>query len=198
MLYSHYNRNDMKKRNLLIFSIVLSLFLYISCSGDDEGSGNPPTISYVSINVPDTMVIDPTNTIILNPVGTTTPILGLGKWMYLNARFQDDADLSSFSVKLTLRSDKERSGVDTTYLISKGFTTIFGKRDVTVVRQSIVQIPDSITYSRNSTTVKVPIEQGTYNVQILCMNIYGQKDSVQYNIELFRPDTIQQVLSNRP
>lgn len=188
----------MKKRNLFIFPITLLILLFISCSDDDKGSGNLPTISDVSINIPDTMIIDTTNTIILNPIGTTTPILGLGKWMYLNARFQDDDNLSSFSVKLNLRSDKGQSGIDTTYLISKGFTTIFGKKDTTIVRQSIVQIPDSMTVSRNNTAIKIPIEQGIYSVQILCMNIYGKKDSIQYNIELLRPDTIQQVISSRP
>jgi hypothetical protein len=167
---------------------------FSSCAKTNNSNDNiPPVIDSLSIrfNFNDTIKWQGTD-ITINDTLTKErqDTLVIGKMIYMSGRFFTNKEraLSGYKVnlyyKLINRSRKER--YDTLTAVGAG---IFGKTDTIIRMNRLIMIPDSISIKeKNESDVEVPViyypMEGNYKVNVVCGDIYSNRDSIQFPVKL--------------
>lgn len=195
----------MRNFYLFIVSLILLTGLYFSsCAKVEDDETEPPAISDVRINKNDTLVYgnlvvkinDSLNT---NPNRMDTVITK--KWMYIYARFMDNEGLSTFKVEINpeYKDKRGRESVkDSIMPIIRLGQMIFNQKDITVYRNRLVQIPDTITRTRKDGDKLVMdtlvLTQKIYDMKVAVIDKAGNGDSIMdYKVILMNRKTLYDV-----
>ncbi|GAB6121360.1 hypothetical protein [Dysgonomonas termitidis] len=194
-------------RNFCLFIVTLILLtgLYFSSCAKVEGDETePPAISDVRINKNDTLmygnlVIKMNDSLNDNPNRMDTVIAT--KWMYIYARFTDNEALSTFKVEINpeYKDKRGRENVkDSIMPIVKLGQMIFNQKDITVYRNRLLQIPDTITRTRKDGDVSVMdtlvLSQKIYDMKVAVIDKAGNGDSIMdYKVVLMNRKSLYDV-----
>lgn len=189
----------MRKFSLLIVLFILIQGIYFSsCAKDDnDDDDDRPKVEYAHINVNDTLYVADRNvTIKLNDslsLNHEIDTLTIGKWVYINAGFHDDKGLSTFKVETTLRY-VSKTGTEDEKILDTLFVklgrNIFGKDTIKVAQNRLMQIPDTITRKYNNIPVKLGLVPNDYSFKVVCLDISGKRDSIQFPVRVLHRKTI--------
>lgn len=184
----------MRKLTLFILLILVLPIIYLSCSKSDDDDIDPPVIKYAKLNVNDTLYSSNV-TLKLNDstnVDHEIDTIVVGKWMYINAGFVDKGKgMSSFKVETNLlyryEGDAGGSGPaekyqDSILKINKVGGPIYGKDTISVYRNWLVEIQDSIIRNHNGSLVSLKLIKDDYPLKVVCMDIDGNRDSVIFPV----------------
>ncbi|WP_156032829.1 hypothetical protein [Prevotella sp. 10(H)] len=168
----------------VLFFVLLPVFYFSSCAKDENDESEFPTISDVRVNINDTLrygqlVVRINDSLNTNPQRLDTLIST--KWMYISARFTDNHGLSSYKVELyPLYKDKRgREDRDSIMPFIKLGQRIFNQTDITVHRNRLGQIPDTINrvYKTGERDTLVLVHD-TYNAKVAVIDKAGNADSI--------------------
>ncbi len=192
---------------LFIVSLILLAGLYFSsCAKVEDDETEPPTISDVRINKNDTLmygnlVVGINDSLNVNPNRMDTVIAT--KWMYIYARFTDKGGslLSTFKVEINpeYKDKRGRESVkDSIMPIIRLGQMIFNQKDITVYRNRLVQIPDTITRTRKDGDKLVMdtlvLTQKIYDLKVAVIDKAGNGDSIMdYKVVLMNRKTLYDV-----
>lgn len=190
---------------LFIVSLILLTGLYFSsCAKVEDDETEPPAISDVRINKNDTLmygnlVVKINDSLNDNPNRMDTVIAT--KWMYIYARFTDNEGLSTFKVEINpeYRDKRGRENVkDSIMPIIKLGQMIFNQKDITVYRNRLVQIPDTITRTRKDGDKLVMdtlvLTQKIYDMKVAVIDKAGNGDSIMdYKVVLMNRKALYDV-----
>ncbi|MFV0311146.1 MAG: hypothetical protein ACK5KN_05795 [Dysgonomonas sp.] len=190
---------------LFIVSLILLTGLYFSsCAKVEDDETEPPVISDVRINKNDTLmygnlVVKINDSLNDNPNRMDTVIAT--KWMYIYARFTDNEGLSTFKVEINpeYRDKRGRENVkDSIMPIIKLGQMIFNQKDITVYRNRLVQIPDTITRTRKDGDKLVMdtlvLTQKIYDMKVAVIDKAGNGDSIMdYKVVLMNRKALYDV-----
>lgn len=190
---------------LFIVSLILLAGLYFSsCAKVEDDETEPPTISDVRINKNDTLmygnlVVRINDSLNTNPNRMDTVIAT--KWMYIYARFTDNEGLSTFKAEINpeYKDKRGRESVkDSIMPIIKLGQMIFNQKDITVYRNRLVQIPDTITRTRKDGDKLVMdtlvLTQKIYDLKVAVIDKAGNGDSIMdYKVVLMNRKTLYDV-----
>ncbi|MDR1714746.1 MAG: hypothetical protein LBS20_02765 [Prevotella sp.] len=190
---------------LFIVSLILLTGLYFSsCAKVEDDETEPPTISDVRINKNDTLMygnllVKINDSLNDNPNRMDTVIAT--KWMYIYARFTDNEGLSTFKVEINpeYRDKRGRENVkDSIMPIIKLGQMIFNQKDITVYRNRLVQIPDTITRTRKDGDKLVMdtlvLTQKIYDMKVAVIDKAGNGDSIMdYKVVLMNRKALYDV-----
>lgn len=190
---------------LFIASLILLTGLYFSsCAKVEDDETEPPAISDVRINKNDTLmygnlVVKINDSLNDNPNRMDTVIAT--KWMYIYARFTDNEGLSTFKVEINpeYRDKRGRENVkDSIMPIIKLGQMIFNQKDITVYRNRLVQIPDTITRTRKDGDKLVMdtlvLTQKIYDMKVAVIDKAGNGDSIMdYKVVLMNRKALYDV-----
>ncbi|MFT4222700.1 hypothetical protein [Dysgonomonas sp.] len=184
---------------LLIGLTIIPMLWFSSCAKTEEDNDKiAPVIGIVRFNSNDTInwkgiIIKINDSTFTNRELDT---LTIGKVLYLSGKFSSNKDnaLSGYKAELWYKSRsknlKERD--DTLKAIGK---SIFGMTDVDIWNNRLMTIPDSISRTergknvQDTTVFYFPIE-GDYKVNVVCGDIYGNRDSIQFPVRLLSRKSI--------
>ncbi|SBV93238.1 hypothetical protein [uncultured Dysgonomonas sp.] len=194
-------------RNFCLFlvSLILLTGLYFSsCAKVEDDETEPPTISDVRINKNDTLmygnlVVKINDSLNTNPNRIDTVITK--KWMYIYARFTDNEGLSTFKVEINpeYKDKRGRESVkDSIMPVIKLGQMIFNQKDITVYRNRLAQIPDTITRTRKDGEKLVMdtlvLTQKIYDMKVAVIDKAGNGDSIiDYKVVLMNRKTLYDV-----
>lgn len=194
-------------RNFCLFlvSLILLTGLYFSsCAKVEDDETEPPTISDVRINKNDTLmygnlVVKINDSLNTNPNRIDTVITK--KWMYIYARFTDNEGLSTFKVEINpeYKDKRGRESVkDSIMPVIKLGQMIFNQKDITVYRNRLAQIPDTITRTRKDGEKLVMdtlvLTQKIYDMKVAVIDKAGNGDSIMdYKVVLMNRKTLYDV-----
>ncbi|HMM02215.1 MULTISPECIES: hypothetical protein [unclassified Dysgonomonas] len=190
---------------LFIVSLILLTGLYFSsCAKVEDDETEPPVISDVRINKNDTLmygnlVVKINDSLNDNPNRMDTVIAT--KWMYIYARFTDNEGLSTFKVEINpeYRDKRGRENVkDSIMPVIKLGQMIFNQKDITVYRNRLVQIPDTITRTRKDGDKLVMdtlvLTQKIYDMKVAVIDKAGNGDSIMdYKVVLMNRKALYDV-----
>ncbi len=192
---------------LFIVSLILLAGLYFSsCAKVEDDETEPPTISDVRINKNDTLmygnlVVGINDSLNENPNRMDTVIAT--KWMYIYARFTDKGGslLSTFKVEINpeYKDKRGRESVkDSIMPIIRLGQMIFNQKDITVYRNRLVQIPDTITRTRKDGDKLVMdtlvLTQKIYDLKVAVIDKAGNGDSIMdYKVVLMNRKTLYDI-----
>ena len=190
---------------LFIVSLILLTGLYFSsCAKVEDDETEPPAISDVRINKNDTLmygnlVVKINDSLNENPNRMDTVIAT--KWMYIYARFTDNEGLSTFKVEINpeYKDKRGRESVkDSIMPVVRLGQMIFNQKDITVYRNRLVQIPDTITRTRKDGDKLVMdtlvLTQKIYDMKVAVIDKAGNGDSIMdYKIVLMNRKTLYDV-----
>lgn len=190
---------------MFIVSLILLTGLYFSsCAKVEDDETEPPVISDVRINKNDTLmygnlVVKINDSLNDNPNRMDTVIAT--KWMYIYARFTDNEGLSTFKVEINpeYRDKRGRENVkDSIMPIIKLGQMIFNQKDITVYRNRLVQIPDTITRTRKDGDKLVMdtlvLTQKIYDMKVAVIDKAGNGDSIMdYKVVLMNRKALYDV-----
>lgn len=194
----------MQKFSLSIIFLILVPALYFSSCAEDENKDDNerPKIVYARINVNDTLYVTDSiyskEAVILGlndslSINHKIDTLTIGKWVYINAEFHDDKGLSTFKVETRLRYASEVGTEDEkildTLFIKLG-RNIFGKDTIEVTRNRLMLIPDTIIRKYDNIPVKLGLVPNDYPFKVVCLDISGKRDSIQFPVRLLFRKTI--------
>lgn len=185
---------------LLISLIVIPVLWFSSCAKTEDNNDNiSPVIDSLSIrfNFNDTIKWQGTSITIndtLTKEGQDT--LVIGKVIYMSGRFFTNKEraLSGYKVdlyyKLINKSQKEINNT----LTAVG-ASIFGKTDTIIRMNRLITIPDFTSIMEdNESGVKTPViyspVEGDYTLNVVCGDIYGNRDSLQFPVKLLSRKSI--------
>ncbi|MDR1707065.1 MAG: hypothetical protein LBR46_03590 [Prevotella sp.] len=184
---------------LLIGLTIIPMLWFSSCAKTEEDNDKiAPVIGIVRFNSNDTInwkgiIIKINDSTFTNRELDT---LTIGKVLYLSGKFSSNKDnaLSGYKAELWYKSRsknlKERD--DTLKAIGK---SIFGMTDADIWNNRLMTIPDSISRTergknvQDTTVFYFPIE-GDYKVNVVCGDIYGNRDSIQFPVRLLSRKSI--------
>lgn len=184
---------------LLIGLTIIPMLWFSSCAKTEEDNDKiAPVIGIVRFNSNDTInwkgiIIKINDSTFTNRELDT---LTIGKVLYLSGKFSSNKDnaLSGYKAELWYKSRsknlKERD--DTLKGIGK---SIFGMTDADIWNNRLMTIPDSISRTergknvQDTTVFYFPIE-GDYKVNVVCGDIYGNRDSIQFPVRLLSRKSI--------
>lgn len=190
---------------LFIVSLILLTGLYFSsCAKVEDDETEPPAISDVRINKNDTLmygnlVVRINDSLNENPNRMDTVITK--KWMYIYARFTDNEGLSTFKVEINpeYKDKRGRESVkDSIMPVVRLGQMIFNQKDITVYRNRLVQIPDTITRTRKDGDKLVMdtlvLTQKIYDMKVAVIDKAGNGDSIMdYKVVLMNRKTLYDV-----
>ena len=190
---------------LFIVSLILLTSLYFSsCAKVEDDETEPPAISDVRINKNDTLmygnlVVRINDSLNENPNRMDTVITK--KWMYIYARFTDNEGLSTFKVEINpeYKDKRGRESVkDSSMPVVRLGQMIFNQKDITVYRNRLVQIPDTITRTRKDGDKLVMdtlvLTQKIYDMKVAVIDKAGNGDSIMdYKVILMNRKTLYDV-----
>ncbi|EGK00820.1 hypothetical protein [Dysgonomonas gadei] len=192
---------------LFIVSLILLTGLYFSsCAKVEDDETEPPAISDVRINKNDTLmygnlVVRINDSLNENPNRMDTVIAT--KWMYIYARFTDKGGslLSTFKVEINpeYKDKRGRESVkDSIMPVVRLGQMIFNQKDITVYRNRLVQIPDTITRTRKDGDKLVMdtlvLTQKIYDLKVAVIDKAGNGDSIMdYKVVLMNRKTLYDV-----
>ncbi|MBF0651005.1 hypothetical protein IR083_19495 [Dysgonomonas sp. GY75] len=190
---------------LFIVSLILLTGLYFSsCAKVEDDETEPPAISDVRINKNDTLmygnlVVRINDSLNENPNRMDTVIAT--KWMYIYARFTDNEGLSTFKVEINpeYKDKRGRESVkDSIMPVVRLGQMIFNQKDITVYRNRLVQIPDTITRTRKDGDKLVMdtlvLTQKIYDMKVAVIDKAGNGDSIMdYKVILMNRKTLYDV-----
>ncbi|WP_419034431.1 hypothetical protein [Dysgonomonas gadei] len=190
---------------LFIVSLILLTGLYFSsCAKVEDDETEPPAISDVRINKNDTLmygnlVVRINDSLNENPNRMDTVITK--KWMYIYARFTDNEGLSTFKVEINpeYKDKRGRESVkDSIMPVVRLGQMIFNQKDITVYRNRLVQIPDTITRTRKDGDKLVMdtlvLTQKIYDMKVAVIDKAGNGDSIMdYKVILMNRKTLYDV-----
>lgn len=190
---------------LFIVSLILLTGLYFSsCAKVEDDETEPPTISDVRINKNDTLmygnlVVRINDSLNTDPNRMDTVITK--KWMYIYARFTDNEGLSTFKVEINpeYKDKRGRESVkDSIMPVVRLGQMIFNQKDITVYRNRLVQIPDTITRTRKDGDKLVMdtlvLTQKIYDMKVAVIDKAGNGDSIMdYKVVLMNRKTLYDV-----
>lgn len=190
---------------LFIVSLILLTGLYFSsCAKVEDDETEPPTISDVRINKNDTLmygnlVVRINDSLNTDPNRMDTVITK--KWMYIYARFTDNEGLSTFKVEINpeYKDKRGRESVkDSIMPVVRLGQMIFNQKDITVYRNRLVQIPDTITRTRKDGDKLVMdtlvLTQKIYDMKVAVIDKAGNGDSIMdYKVILMNRKTLYDV-----
>ncbi|MDR1503757.1 MAG: hypothetical protein LBT43_15020 [Prevotella sp.] len=190
---------------LFIVSLILLTGLYFSsCAKVEDDETEPPAISDVRINKNDTLmygnlVVKINDSLNENPNRMDTVIAT--KWMYIYARFTDNEGLSTFKVEINpeYKDKRGRESVkDSIMPVVRLGQMIFNQKDITVYRNRLVQIPDTITRTRKDGDKLVMdtlvLTQKIYDLKVAVIDKAGNGDSIMdYKVALMNRKTLYDV-----
>lgn len=191
----------MQKFSLSIIVFILFPVFYFSSCAEDENEEDKeiPKIEYAHINVNDTLYVTDRNyteedvTIKLNDslsINHEIDTLTIGKWIYINAAFSDDKNLSTFKVETKLRyKSKTGENILDTLFVKLG-RNIFGETQIKVSRNKLMQVPDTITRRYNNIPIKLGLIEGDYDFKVVCLDISGKRDSIIFPVRIIPRKTI--------
>lgn len=188
-----------------IVSLILLTGLYFSsCAKVEDDETEPPAISDVRINKNDTLmygnlVVRINDSLNENPNRMDTVITK--KWMYIYARFTDNEGLSTFKVEINpeYKDKRGRESVkDSIMPVVRLGQMIFNQKDITVYRNRLVQIPDTITRTRKDGDKLVMdtlvLTQKIYDMKVAVIDKAGNGDSIMdYKVILMNRKTLYDV-----
>lgn len=184
----------MKKFNVFLLSIFLIPTLYFSsCAKEDDDDFEVPSILYARMNMHDTLYTKDAIKITLNDstiVGYEIDTVVIGKWLFIDAAFLDKGrGLSSFKVETELRykyggnnSENLEMYKDSILKIMRRGNNIYGRDTAFIYGNRLVKIADSISRNYNGTSVPLKLVEGDYDTKIVCMDIAGNKDSIEFPV----------------
>jgi hypothetical protein len=177
---------------------------FSSCAKVEDDETEPPVISDVRINKNDTLmygnlVVKINDSLNDNPNRMDTVIAT--KWMYIYARFTDNEGLSTFKVEINpeYRDKRGRENVkDSIMPVIKLGQMIFNQKDITVYRNRLVQIPDTITRTRKDGDKLVMdtlvLTQKIYDMKVAVIDKAGNGDSIMdYKVVLMNRKALYDV-----
>ena len=190
---------------LFIVSLILLTGLYFSsCAKVEDDETEPPGISDVRINKNDTLmygnlVVRINDSLNENPNRMDTVITK--KWMYIYARFTDNEGLSTFKVEINpeYKDKRGRESVkDSIMPVVRLGQMIFNQKDITVYRNRLAQIPDTITRTRKDGEKLVMdtlvLTQKIYDMKVAVIDKAGNGDSIMdYKVVLMNRKTLYDV-----
>lgn len=188
---------------VILLLIGIPAIYFSSCAKVESEERGAPVMSEISINLNDTiMYLDPVtkkrqalkfNDSIsrskIDPKNRIDTVI-IGKWMYISARFRDEGGLSTFKAGDTLhyQNINDSKKMDSVLKIVKLGQSIFGKTDIYVSRNRLIQLPDTLRRTgtaygsqRNDTLVR-RIED--HKLLVACMDRGGNKDSTYVPIKI--------------
>ena len=193
----------MKNLCLLLISLtVIPMLWFSSCAKtEDNNDGIKPVIDSLSFRFNANDTINKNGTII--KINDSTSInkeldtLVIGKMLYMSGKFSSNKvnGLSGYKVELwyRLRNDSLNKEIDEK-LKAIG-RSIFGLTDADIWNNKLMTIPDSISrtergkYVQDTTVFYSPIE-GDCKVNVVCGDIYGNRDSIQFPVRLLSRKSI--------
>ncbi|GAB6007979.1 hypothetical protein [Dysgonomonas reticulitermitis] len=191
----------MKNLCLLLISLtIIPMIWFSSCTKTEDNNDNiPPVIDSLSIrfNFNDTIKWQNTSITIndtLTKEGQDT--LVVGKVIYMSGRFFTNKEraLSGYKVDLyyKLINESQKEINDTLTAVGAG---IFGKTDTIIRMNRLITIPDFISIMENNESgVKVPViyypVEGDHTLNVVCGDIYGKRDSIQFPVKLLSRKSI--------
>ena len=187
---------------LFIVSLILLAGLYFSsCAKVEDDERERPSISDVRINKNDTLrfenlVVKINDSLNTNPNRMDTVITG--KWLYIYARFTDNEALSTFKVEINpIYKDKRgRETVkDSIMPVVKLGQNIFNHKDITVYRNRLAQIADTITRThRDGVTDTLALIHGIYDLKVAVIDKAGNGDSIMdYKVVLMNRKALEDI-----
>lgn len=191
----------MKNINLfLLLVLVLPAIYFSSCSKDDDDF-ELPSIEYARINMNDTLLLADGGKIILNDstnVNHKIDTVVIGKLMYVDASFTDVGNgLSSFKVETNLKykyggdtSENPEMYKDSIFKVIRLGGDIYGEDTISVYRNWLLEIPDSITRNYRGKLVTLKLEENDYSTKVVCLDIAGNRDSVIFPVRFISRKTI--------
>lgn len=184
---------------LLIGLTIIPMLWFSSCAKTEEDNDKiAPVIGIVRFNSNDTInwkgiIIKINDSTFTNRELDT---LTIGKVLYLSGKFSSNKDnaLSGYKAELWYKSRSKnlRERDDTLRAIGK---SIFGMTDADIWNNRLMTIPDSISRTergknvQDTTVFYFPIE-GDYKVNVVCGDIYGNRDSIQFPVRLLSRKSI--------
>jgi hypothetical protein len=177
----------------LILLIVLSVLSYSSCAKDDnDNDGIEPQISDIRFNFNDTIMWEDT-AITINDTLTkeTMDTLVIGKIAYMSGRFTTNKDnaLSGYKVIFNFKMKDRKDNIVDTFLVAVG-ANIFGQTDISISRNNLLILPDSILRREESENIYYYPMEGEANLDIACIDIYGNLNSITHPVKLLSRETI--------
>lgn len=182
-------------KNFCLFLICLIIFpmLYFSSCAKEENNndGVKPKISEVMFNSNDTIMWKGTAIRINHPATKEEmDTLVIGKLAYMSGRFTSNKEkaLSGYKVEFYFKMKNKDTGEVIDDTLRAVGTTIYGKNDTIVKRNNLVLIPDTTSISivvdgKTEKGMYYPVE-GEYKINIVCGDIYGNRDSIQHDVRL--------------
>lgn len=185
---------------LLIGLTIIPMLWFSSCAKtEDNNDKTPPVISNIRINANDTInwqgtIIKINDSTAINKEPDT---LVIGKMLYMSGKFSSNKinALSGYKVELWYKSENKKFGKerdDTLRAIGK---SIFGQTDADIWNNRLGLILDSISRAEKGkngqdTTVLYSPIAGDYKVNVVCGDIYGNRDSIQFPVRLLTRESI--------
>lgn len=185
------------KRYTILLSILLVAYFF-SCAKTDSDT-TPPVISAVMINSNDTIVVRPGDTIRINEdEEESLKTIVLGRKLKFKALFSDDKMLSSYRIRIEVHPDNLGVEDDSVYYVKRRWSEIFGLKEYAfdIRPNDNILIPENFDYTGKSpitnadTTMKRPVREGLYNLQVLLIDAAGNGDSVVQKVTLLKRKTI--------
>lgn len=185
---------------LLIGLTIIPMIWFSSCAKtEDDNDKITPVISNVRFNANDTInwqgsIIKINDSTSINKELDT---LVVGKILYLSGKFSSNKinALSGYKVELWYKSENKKFGKerdDTLRAIGK---SIYGLTDADIWNNRLALILDSISRAekgkngQDTTVFYFPIT-GDYKVNVVCGDIYGNRDSIQFPVRLLLRESI--------
>lgn len=188
-------------RNLCLLLIVLTIIpmlWFSSCAkSEDNNDSIKPVIESIRFNFNDTIMWQGTGITIndtLTKQGQDTIVIG--KILYMSGHFYTNKDhaLSGYKVDLWYKLINKDQKVIDGILTGVG-AGIFGRTDTIIRMNRLVTIPDSISKTeKNEAGIDVsviykPVE-GEHTLNVVCGDIYGNRDSLQFPVKLLSRKSI--------
>jgi hypothetical protein len=169
-----------------------------SCAKTEDNNDNiPPVIENIRFNFNDTIKWQGTSITIndtLTKEGQDT--LVVGKVIYMSGRFFTNKEraLSGYKVDLYYKLWDKKDKIRNDTLTSVG-VSIFGRSDTTIWLNRLITISDSTSIMENNESgVKVPVIyypiEGDHTLNVVCGDIYGKRDSLQFPVKLLSRKSI--------
>jgi hypothetical protein len=177
---------------------------FSSCAKVEGDETEPPAISDVRINKNDTLVfgnltVRINDSLNVNPNRMDTVIAT--KWMYIYVRFTDNEGLSTYKVEINpeYKDKRGRENIEDSIMpIVKLGQMIFNQTDITVYRNRLVQIPDTITRMRKDADGLImdtlALTQKIYDLKVAVIDKAGNGDSIMdYKVVLMNRKALHDI-----